>query len=169
MGGSNSGRRPKPTALKLLEGMRKDRINADEPKAAAVAPKRPSLSRSAITHWNRLSAELLALHILTALDGDALAMLCELFATRDRLAATKNEREFKTFVVEAVVDSDGGTHLKTRAHPVFAMERQTASAMRPYLAMFGLEPSGRAKLRAPAPKPQDKFKAFVGRQGGSRA
>src|SRR5208282_595922 len=78
MGGPGSGRRPKPTAMKMLEGNAGHRkLNTREPKPAAGEPQSPiRLSPCARAHWDRLVPMLLNVKILTIIDGDALAAYC---------------------------------------------------------------------------------------------
>lgn len=149
MGNHNSGRRSKPTALKLAEGVRKDRINSEEPTPSPGEPTRPTLTADAQAHWARLAPSLLALGTLTVSDGDALANLCELLATRDLIVREKSSEGFKPFVIEPVVTADGGTHLKVKPHPALAVERQTAQSCRAYFDMFGLSPTSRTRIRVP--------------------
>lgn len=102
------------------------------------------------------------MNTLTAADEQAFAQLCELIATRELIAVEKSKAEFKLLVEEATVDMDGGTHLKVRENPLLRMERQTASTMKAYLQMFGLDPSSRSRIRAPGDKPANRLKAFLG-------
>ena len=74
------GRKPKPTALKLLEGNRPDRINDREPVAARGLPKAPDwIGPIALEHWKELATVLDGLGVLTTGDGPALAVLCDAF------------------------------------------------------------------------------------------
>ena len=61
------GRKPKPTALKLLEGNPgKRRINGSEPKPPASRPTCPAhLSPSAKAEWKRLAEALNRIGLLT--------------------------------------------------------------------------------------------------------
>ncbi len=73
------GTKPKPTALKLLEGNPGKRpLPMNEPKPAPTAPKCPSwLHKDAKKEWKRISTELERLGLLTQVDMAALAGYCE--------------------------------------------------------------------------------------------
>jgi P27 family predicted phage terminase small subunit len=163
-GNRNSGRRPKPTALKVLAGNPGKRpLNQDEPKAPAAPPVKPDgLSARADAAWDREAQKCVEMATLTSADEQAFATLCELIATRELIAAEKSAPEFKLLVQEATVDHDGDTHLKVRENPLLRMERQTASTMRAYLQMFGLDASSRSRIKAPSQKPANRLKAFLG-------
>lgn len=162
-GNRNSGRRPKPTALKLLEGARPSRLNADEPKPPTVPPQKPEgLSVRADAVWDREARKCVEMGTLTSADEQAFATLCELIATRGLIAAEKSGPEFKLLVIESQFSPDGGENLKARENPLLRMERQTASALRGYLSMFGLDASSRSRIKAPTQKPVNRLKAFIG-------
>lgn len=158
MGNHNSGRRAKPTALKLLEGVRQDRINADEPVVPVALPPKPNLSPGAVPHWDALAPQLVALGILTNLDGvGALAQLCELLATRDQIVVRKSQKSFRLTIKDRGVEKE---------NPVITMERRVAQQLPRYLAMFGMEPSSRSRLRVPKPTESKSIRDFVLKKGG---
>ncbi len=70
------GRRPKPTALKLLTGNPGKRpTNPDEPTPDLGLPRPPAwLSAAAKREYSRLGRQLLAQGIMTILDRNALAL-----------------------------------------------------------------------------------------------
>jgi P27 family predicted phage terminase small subunit len=163
-GNHNSGRRPRPTALKVFKGTRPDRINALEPRPAAGEPVRPALSPLASAVWALEAPRLVALGILTQSDGRAFAQLCELLATAELITAEKTTPEFRPFVTKASTDGTGAVvHLEPREHPLLKMERQTAGALKPYLAMFGLEPSSRSRLKATQAPEENRLREFLTR------
>ena len=148
-GNQNSGRRPKPTALKVLEGARRDRINQNEPKPQPGDPARPeALSPGAAKVWTRLAPLCLGQCTLTVSDGDAFATLCELVATRELASREKASPAFQVLVGEK----------RPQEHPVLRLERATANALRPYFEKFGLDPQGRARLTVGPSSEQGKSK-----------
>ncbi len=79
-GNSRSGRKPKPTALKLLEGNRGKRRIVKEPEPDGQ-PLRPNWNDGeAIRFWDRNVPQLTELGIATKLDQDALEMMCQTYA-----------------------------------------------------------------------------------------
>jgi phage terminase small subunit len=138
MGNQNSGPRPKPTALKVLRGVaRKDRLNPAEPLPPAGDVVQPvELSRPAVKVWQELAPICLAMRTLTTADVRPFATLCELQATFMAAARRKGTKAFDP-----------------------RLERETAIALRPYYALFGLEPVSRARLVVPkvAAEPASKW------------
>lgn len=76
------GQRPKPTALRLLNGNAGKRpVNAQEPQLPACTAEPPDwLSEDARAHWLRLAPMLAAAGVLKASDADLLATYCETYA-----------------------------------------------------------------------------------------
>ena len=73
------GRKPKPTAIKALEGNPgKRELNKNEPKPKKKAPACPKwLDDEAKKEWRRLSKQLEELGILTEVDMTAFAGYCQ--------------------------------------------------------------------------------------------
>ena len=127
--------RPKPTALKILNGSaarNPGRLNPDEPKPEplTVVPAPPAylpLAGRARKAWDDLAAQTIALGVLTAADLPALAMTCRALAEyeaarRDDMAWRRADAAWKRFMAG--------------------------------VARFGLDPADRARVHA-APKPND--------------
>lgn len=76
------GRKPKPTAIKLLEGNPGKRpLNKSEPKPKKGAPKCPAwLLPEAKKEWKRMAEQLELLGLLTAVDMTAFAGYCQSYA-----------------------------------------------------------------------------------------
>lgn len=137
MGYENSGRRPQPTALKVLRGNpSKTKLNQDEPKPPAGEVVKPAgLSVGAAAVWDELAPICLAMRTLTVADQQPFATLCELQATFRKVVALKGSEDFRP-----------------------RQELDTANALRPYYALFGLEPVSRARIRMPKPTDEPKSK-----------
>lgn len=75
------GRKPVPTALKLINGNPGKRpLNGNEPKPVIAMPTCPAhLSAPAKTEWKRLVRYLHDLGIITELDRSALAAYCQAY------------------------------------------------------------------------------------------
>jgi P27 family predicted phage terminase small subunit len=162
MGNRNSGRRPKPTALKVLRGNPGQRkLNEAEPIPPAGEVTIPRLSETAKVIWAELAPVATAMGTLTRADGKAFATLCELQATLDAACAEKDREGFSPFLVTTMVDSAGNEHANVKEHPAIKLERNTAAALRPYYEKFGLEPVGRARISVPkAQEPVNKWAAM---------
>ena len=83
MGNQNSGRRPQPTALKVLRGNPgKRKPNVGEPKPPAGEVTQPAeLSTGAAGVWAELAPICLAMKTLTPADVRPFRAMCELVAT----------------------------------------------------------------------------------------
>ena len=76
------GRKPKPTAIKKLEGNPGKRgLNEKEPKPKKKAPKCPAwLDEEAKKEWKRMCKQLEDLGILTEIDMAAFAGYCQAYS-----------------------------------------------------------------------------------------
>lgn len=161
MGFSNSGRRPKPTALKVLQGNPgKRRLNEREPKPPAGKVCPPGrLSAAARGVWEELAPIGLVMGTLTTADVSAFATLCELRATFDMAASQKDAEGFAPFTVSDDFNGAPVVHI----HAALKLERETAAALRPYYEKFGLEPVGRARIQvATGDAPESKWAGKLG-------
>ena len=145
------GRKPTPTALRLLRGNpRKRPVNAREPQPTRVpedlAPPE-WLDDAAKLEWRRLAPMLARLGVLTETDGDALAAYCEAWTTWKQ--ATQKIRQFG-MVVKA---NKAGVELPVISPYVKIAERALQS-MRAFLVEFGMTPSSRARIHTSAPVEQ---------------
>ena len=77
-GGHRMGWRPKPGALRAIDGTRRgDRFNPNEPMPEVGVPECPAfVVGAAREHWNALAGELADAGLLTVLDGAAFALYC---------------------------------------------------------------------------------------------
>jgi hypothetical protein len=89
--------------------------------------------------WDELAPICLAMGTLTVADVRPFTTLCELQATFSQNAAVKGTAVFDV-----------------------RMERDTANVLRPYYALFGLEPVSRARIQIPkkAEEPVSKWAAL---------
>ena len=142
------GRKPTPTALRLLRGNpRKRPVNLREPAPARLAEDFAPpewLDEAAKGEWRRLAPMLARLGVLTETDGDALAAYCEAWTTWKQ--ATQKIRQFG-MVVKATRE---GVELPVISPYVKIAERALAH-MRSFLVEFGMTPSSRARIHTAAP------------------
>ena len=125
------GRKPKPTALKILDGTRGDRVNRDEPTLPKASVEPPDwlddLEGFGIDHWNELAPMLSKAGLLTEGDRPALALLCRAYA-------------------------------RLRLDP---LDDKANDLYRRMLVEFGLTPSSRSRIKATAEKPKDALAEFL--------
>ncbi len=151
MGNQNSGRRPKPTALKVLQGNPgKRKLNQHEPKPPQGEAKQPKgLSLGAIAVWAELAPLAMAMGTLTTADVRAFATLCELQATFQQITAAKDTKG-QLFTLKAEEADSSVPEMVVFVDNLIRVEREAAAALRPYYERFGLEPVGRARIVLPA-------------------
>ncbi len=148
---ARTGRPPKPTALKKLKGtLQKCRENRQEWHPPAGAPALPEgMPKVAQSEWRKAVELLVPSGILTQADGRVLESYCRSIA-RARAAEEIVEREGLT------VETQQGC----QAHPAVGIARQAWEKADRYGEKLGLDPSSRARLKAPeAPKvdPDEEF------------
>ena len=134
------GRKPKPTAIKVLEGNPGKRsLNTAEPKPEKKAPRCPSwLEEEAKKEWKRLAPSLIAMGVLTEHDMEAFAGYCQAYA---------RWREAEEFL------SQHGTIFKTPSGyvqqvPQVSIAQQNLKIMQSFCSEFGLTPATRARIIA---------------------
>ncbi|MBE6068072.1 MAG: phage terminase small subunit P27 family [Clostridium lundense] len=134
------GRKPKPTAVKELEGNPGKRaLNEFEPKPQKKAPKCPSwLDTEAKKEWRRVAKQLEELGVLTEVDMAAFAGYCEAYA---------RWKEAEEFI------SMHGTIVKTPSGywqqvPQVSIAQTYLKIMIKFCEQFGLTPSSRSRIVA---------------------
>ena len=134
------GRKPKPTAIKELEGNPGKRVlNKHEPKPEKKAPKCPAwLDPEAKKEWRRTAKQLEGLGILTEVDMAAFAGYCQAYAR------WKEAEEFIT---------KHGTIVKTPSGywqqvPQVSIAQTYLKIMNRFCEQFGLTPSSRSRIVA---------------------
>ena len=127
-GNHNSGRKPKPTALHILNGNpSRKKLNENEARPPAGEITKPvTLSPDGGAVWDELAPICLAMRTLTTADVKSFATACELQATFTASAQLKGTPDFDA-----------------------RLERETAAALRPYYELFGLTPVARARISVP--------------------
>lgn len=135
------GRKPKPTALKVLEGIPGKRpLPANEPKPARpdalTAPR--YLDRLGREAWRTIVPELDSLGLLTILDAPAISRWCDLWS-RWRRARLKLR--------------DGFTDDQGRRKPEAQIVKDCELAMLRIETEFGMTASSRTRVQADEPAP----------------
>lgn len=132
------GRKPKPTAVKALEGNPGKRsLNTNEPKPIKRAPRCPPwLEEDAKKEWKRVAKQMEELGILTEIDMAAFAGYCQAYAR------WKEAEEFIT---------QHGTIVKTPSGywqqvPQVSIAQTYLKIMNKFCEQFGLTPSSRSRI-----------------------
>lgn len=149
------GRRPKPTALRKLEGKPGHRpLNDREPEFSGVPDCPDFVQGAARTEWHRVAALLGAAKLLTDADRTALAAYCQAYAAwLDAGAHIKR--------LGAIVKTPNGYPMVS---PYVAIEKQAFTQMCKLLVEFGMTPASRSRLRIAQPdKTEDPLDAFLKR------
>lgn len=130
------GRPPKPSALKELEGNRGRRELPPDMPLHGVPECPEMLDSVGAEHFERIKTELAAIGVVKRLDGEAMAMLCEVWSdfwmAAEKLRSADNPEESK----------------EARMLKYAAFKAWTSLAAR-----FGLTPADRVKIVAIGKKP----------------
>jgi P27 family predicted phage terminase small subunit len=151
-----SGRRPTPTALKKLRGNPgKREFNDKEPTPEAGEPAMPKgLSKFAIEKWKSLVPELLAIGVLTKIDGEALANLCTAYSHQQ--------------IAEKAIQRMGTTAIATdKQGKLLKHWNDATKIMKQFEVEFGLTPASRSHISIDKPKEADPFDDYMNK--GARA
>lgn len=131
------GRRPRPAALRILEGNPGHRAIPTPPWPQSRAPRCPSwLDPEAKREWIRVVPDLERLQLLTGIDRASLVVYCQAVAEFEQASAVlrKNGRTFET------------PNGFLQARPEVAMLHRSALLIRMFAEQFGLTPSARVRL-----------------------
>ena len=135
----DTGRKPKPTALKVLEGNPGKRpLNKNEPQPEKKAPRCPSwLEPEAKKEWKRMAKTLETIGVLTQVDKAAFAGYCQAYAR------WKEAEEFL---------SKHGTIFKTPSGyiqqvPQVSIAQTYLKVMKDFCSEFGLTPAARTRIQ----------------------
>jgi len=143
MGINRPGPTPKPTALRILQGERRDRINTQEPKPEPGIPQCPEHACERVKAiWDYTVDHLAKMGCVTLADRDMLYAYCEAVElhqyTSEVIAKTKAKPRDSTWGIWEAVK----------------MQKSAADSMRQLGAHFGLSPSSRSTIKV-GDKPTD--------------
>ena len=134
------GRKPKPTALKLLEGNPGKRpINEHAPLPPKGTVKCPTwLEPEAKKEWKRLAPSLEAMGVLTQADLTAFAGYCQAYA---------RWKEAEEFISQhgSIFQTPSGY---VQQVPQVSIAQQNLKIMQSFCSEFGLTPATRARIIA---------------------
>ena len=154
---ATKGRKPKPTAMKMLEGNPGKRpLNLKEPVPEKKLPKCPDwLEDEAKAEWKRLCKGLFNMGLLTEYDMATFASYCQAYA---------RWKEAEEFI------SQHGTIVKTKTGywqqvPQVSIAQTYLKIMNRFAEQFGLTPASRSRIIAGNDKgggAEDEMEALLG-------
>jgi len=147
------GRKPKPTAIKLLEGNPGKRaLNHAEPKPRVVLPRPPEhLSDDEKAKWKMTVKELYPLGLITTIDKDALAMYCVIFVRW--LKAEKMVRE-----KGEIIKTAAGNIIQ---NPYLSIANRALDQLNKLGAEFGMTPSSRSRVKTDLVDPDQELERML--------
>jgi len=141
--------KPKPTALKILEGNPGKRpLPKNEPKPdLALMPCPEYLKDDDIAYgeWNRIVPELYKIGLLTKIDKVALELYCSQYSIY--------RKSFELIKDKSVASVD-----KRRASQA---TREAAKIIKTVAVEFGMTPSSRSRISLPGESVDDEFKRLL--------
>lgn len=158
---AQSGRKPKPTAVKVLEGNPGKRsLNTQEPQPRKKAPRCPvCLEEEAKKEWKRMAKQMEQLGILTEVDMAAFAGYCQAYA---------RWKEAEEFITQhgSIVKTPSGYWQQV---PQVSIAQTYLKIMNKFCEQFGLTPAARSRIVADAreDKEHDAMELLLFR-GGSK-
>jgi len=137
------GRKPKPTAVKVLEGNPGKRaLNGHEPIPRRRLPRCPDhLSETAKREWRRVAGELYDAGLLTGVDRAALAAYSQAWGRWV-------EAEEKLTKTGAVIKTSNGNPIQ---NPYLAIANRAVEQMYKFAVEFGMTPSSRSRIHVEPP------------------
>jgi P27 family predicted phage terminase small subunit len=136
-----AGRKPKPPALKLVEGRGNGRDSGgrkvkEPPSFVRLPPEPPEiLNEEALAEWNRVVPELQRLKLTKSIDAAALTAYCLAWS--------------RMVTAQRIIDSEGILHSNSQGvtrHPAVAVLEAASKELRSWCAEFGLTPSAENRL-----------------------
>lgn len=149
---SIAGRKPKPIALKLIEGNPGKRpLNTNEPKPPPEKPACPRwLLPEAKKEWARVTPILHKLGLATKIDRTALAGYCQAYAR------WREAEEFVTKHGSVLPVKDENGNLKyLQQVPQVGIAHKNLLIVKALCAEFGLTPSARSRISLPGREEDD--------------
>ncbi|RXI64454.1 phage terminase small subunit P27 family [Clostridium tetani] len=132
------GIKPKPTAIKIIEGNPGKRpLNKYEPKPEKKAPRCPSwLENDAKKEWRRMAKQMEHLGTLTEIDMAAFAGYCQAYA---------RWKEAEEFITKhgVIVKTPSGYWQQV---PQVSIAQTYLKIMNKFCEQFGLTPSSRSRI-----------------------
>lgn len=157
------GRKPKPTALKLVTGNPGKRpLPKKEAKVAISEPQPPAfLCDDAKVEWGRVVSVLYAAGLMTELDRAALAAYCAAYGRWAQAERAINRMAAKDELNAALmIKTTNGNAVQ---NPLVGIANKAKSDMVRYASEFGMTPSARSRVEANTnDEEKDHLKEFFG-------
>lgn len=164
-----AGRKPKPTALKILTGNPGHRpLNQDEPQPKRGIPTMPKWLKPfpfAAKEWKAEAKILDNMGVMTEADARALAERAYI-AYKIQKLALDIEQEGDTIEVKAINNEGEEIILNIKTNPKVVQLKALLSEYRQYGSLLGLDPSSRSRLKTDNPKKKSKAQSFRDRKIG---
>lgn len=141
------GRKPKPTALKLVLGNPGKRaLPKKEAKIALSEPTPPPfLSDDAKVEWGRVCSTLFKVGLMTEVDRAALAAYCQSYGRWAQAERQLGELAKKGEVNGLLMKTTNGNVIQ---HALVGIANKAGADVVRYAAEFGMTPSARARVQA---------------------
>lgn len=154
---AKAGRRPKPTAIRILEGTQRGPAKREPsmPPGVPPMPERLKVDAVAVEKWQELAGILTKMGVLTTGDGEALATLCEVHSAEQSCL-------LQLRAGGAVMHTDLGG---VKPNPAGPMYRSLVAMKASLLSEFGLTPSSRTKLATQVEVKKDELEEFFTAHG----
>jgi len=146
--GRSTGRRPKPTHLKLITGNPGLRPlnDAEAMPDPGMPDPPPGLGVVAQLEWDHISKKLHAAGLLTMIDGSALAAYCQAFERwRQAEAVLKDLADRDALGRGLIIRTANGTPIQ---NPLVGIANKAMADMMRYCVEFGMTPSARSRVKA---------------------
>lgn len=152
------GPAPKPTALRVLHGDQKSRINDEEPVPASGEVVPPAwLSSDALKVWAQYAPDLIAQQVMSTWDPAEFAVWCDAVARHAKAAQMLDQQgEVVDVCVGWTKGDDAEPIFKPQKNPWQLIWRETADTIQRFGARFGMSPSDRAQIRTGGSKSDDR-------------
>ncbi len=151
-------RRPKPTYLKELAGNPGGRpLNDLEPHPPSGVPEMPKgMGVAAKRHWRKWTRQLLAVGVMTTVDGVALEQAC--------VSAALAEKFYREALESPMINEFAGmneetgvAYYKRKINPAAQGYIAASKNIKAFLIEFGLTPASRSRLKIEKEQPDDEL------------
>lgn len=156
------GRKPTPTALKIIKGNPGKRpLNKEEPKVKAAIPECPDwLSPEGKAEWDIQSKMLYEMGVLTETDANTLSVYCYIITEIRSLSQKLQEHGYIAYDIKINHDTGEEIMVNPKTNPLSPRLEKLITEYKAYSALFGLDPSSRSKITATKKEKVNEFGDF---------